>query len=370
MPSRCPNSRLIVANIMSSSVRLLTSARMARLPAPSVSLAACSDPSFKPQMATRAPSRSNSCAAASPIPLLPPVIRIFLLASLPMVVSPMMFFRAVALAMSSSLLVPWAVRCLHLSEAAVNRQFRARDEAAVVGGEKQHGLRDLIGCTAPAQRNTVRNHLEELLARCCGSQVIHRGRVDEAWAHRVHANAAILQVRCPGPRERAHCGLRGARDAGRRRPFAGTDGRIQDDRGAIRQKRKCLLHREKQASHMDVEERIVVHLSYLAQRGKLRNTGIREHDIELALLPLDLSEETIKIAQVRHVSLDAGHISSDLLDRRSQLRTTAPRDEDVRAFVHNLLRGRQANATTAARNDCDFSLKLTHVFLLGCQAKA
>src|SRR5262249_7502993 len=68
--------------------RWLTSARTARLPAPSVSFAACSVPSFKPQMATRAPSRSNSCAAASPIPLLPPVIRICLFASLPMVVTP------------------------------------------------------------------------------------------------------------------------------------------------------------------------------------------------------------------------------------------------------------------------------------------
>src|SRR5262249_41051632 len=45
-------------------------------------------PSFKPQIATRAPSLSNSCAAASPIPLLPPVIRIFLFASLPIVVTP------------------------------------------------------------------------------------------------------------------------------------------------------------------------------------------------------------------------------------------------------------------------------------------
>ena len=39
-----------------------------------------------PQMATGAPSLSNSCAAASPIPLLPPVIRIFLSVSLPIVV--------------------------------------------------------------------------------------------------------------------------------------------------------------------------------------------------------------------------------------------------------------------------------------------
>src|SRR5262245_19949854 len=302
-------------------------------------------------MATRAPSLSNSCAAANPIPLLPPVIRRFLPASLPIVVPPRM---------------PWAVRGSHLCEAAVHRQFRSRDVAAVVGGEKQHGLRDLIGCTAPAQRDTVRNHLEELLAGGCGSQVLHRGRDGEAWAHRGHANAAILQVRRPGPRERAHGGLRGASDASRRRPFAGADGRIQDDRGAIRQQRKCLLHREKQAFHVDVEERVIVLLSYLAERGKLRNTGIREHDIELALPPPDLRQETIKIAEVRHVSLDAGHISSDLLARRSQLRMTAPRDEDVRAFAHKLLRGRQTNAATAASNDCDFSLKLTHVFLLGC----
>src|SRR5262245_29671047 len=77
-----------MANIVSRSLRLLTSARTARLPAPSVSLAACSDPAFKPQMATRAPSLSNSCAAARPIPLLPPVMRMFLFASLSIVVIP------------------------------------------------------------------------------------------------------------------------------------------------------------------------------------------------------------------------------------------------------------------------------------------
>src|SRR5262249_24891291 len=86
-PSRCPNSRLIVANIVSRSVRLLTSARTARLPAPSVSLAACSDPSFKPRMATRAPSRQNSCAAASRVPLCPPLIGLFFAVSRPMAIT-------------------------------------------------------------------------------------------------------------------------------------------------------------------------------------------------------------------------------------------------------------------------------------------
>ena len=66
----------------------------------------------------------------------------------------------------------------------------------------------------------------------------------------------------------------------------------------------------------------------------------------------------------RHVALYAGYISSDLLYRRSQLRITAPRYEDVRAFVHKLLRRRKADAAIATRNECNFSFKLTHVFLL------
>src|ERR1700687_5608403 len=83
-----------------------------------------------------------------------------------------------------------------------------------------------------------------------------------------------------------------------------------------------------------------------------------------ALLPLDLCEEAIQIAQVRHVSLDACPISSDFRYRRRQLRVTAPRDEDVRAFVHKLLRRRQADAAIAARNEGNLSFQLTHVLLL------
>ena len=57
-----------------------------------------------------------------------------------------------------------AINGLHLCETAIDKQFRSRDVAAVVGCEKHHGLRDLIGCTEPAERNTVGNHLQALLA--------------------------------------------------------------------------------------------------------------------------------------------------------------------------------------------------------------
>ena len=53
-----------------------------------------------------------------------------------------------------------------------------------------------------------------------------------------------------------------------------------------------------------------------AKRLDARDTGVRKHDVELALLLLDLVEETIEVGEVRYVSLDAGDISSDFLHRR------------------------------------------------------
>src|SRR5713101_57095 len=103
-------------------------------------------------------------------------------------------------------------------------------------------------------------------------------------------------------------------------------------------------------------------LSYLSQGSKLRCTGIREHNIELAFLPLDLCKEAIKIAEVRHVSLYSGDIFPDFLYRRRQLCIAAPAYVDVRAFVHKLLRRRKTDAAIAARDQCRFACK-SHVRL-------
>jgi hypothetical protein len=53
----------------------------------------------------------------------------------------------------------------------------------------------------------------------------------------------------------------------------------------------------------------------LAERGIRRDPGVREHNVEPSLRPLDLGEEAIEI-KVRHVALDAGDVGADLLDRR------------------------------------------------------
>jgi hypothetical protein len=58
--------------------------------------------------------------------------------------------------------------------------------------------------------------------------------------------------------------------------------------------------------------------------------------------PLDLCEETIQIAKIRHVPLYAGHISSDIFHRRRQLRIPKYRKAvltgEVAVRVRDLLR--------------------------------
>jgi hypothetical protein len=70
---------------------------------------------------------------------------------------------------------------------------------------------------------------------------------------------------------------------------------------------------------------------------------------------LDLCEEAIKIAEVRHVCLYSGDIFPDFLYRRRQLCIAAPAYVDVRAFVHKLLRRRETDAAIAAGNQCNVS---------------
>jgi hypothetical protein len=63
-----------------------------------------------------------------------------------------------------------AIDGLHLCKAAIHKQFRSRDVAAVVGCEKHHGFGDLVGRAEPAERNSVGNHLQAFLPRFPGSQ--------------------------------------------------------------------------------------------------------------------------------------------------------------------------------------------------------
>ena len=85
-------------------------------------------------------------------------------------------------------------------------------------------------------------------------------------------------------------------------------------------------------------------LGDLPKGGVPCNTGIREHDVKPTPRPPDLRKKAIEIGEIRAVPLHPGHISPDFPHGRGQLWLPASRDEDVRAFVHEPFRGRQANA--------------------------
>src|SRR5260370_13069768 len=72
-----------------------------------------------------------------------------------------------------------------------------------------------------------------------------------------------------------------------RGPFAAEDGRIQNDRAAIGHQPKRLLYREQDAFHVNVEDRVVVLLGYLAEGSNLRSARVGEYDVEPALRALD-----------------------------------------------------------------------------------
>src|ERR1700737_5518232 len=97
---------------------------------------------------------------------------------------------------------------LNLCETAIDEQFRSRDITALVGREKHHGLRDLVGGAESTQRNSVADHLAALLACFRGSQQVGQAwRVDRARAYRVHAIGRLLQTEGQSPREGTHGGF-------------------------------------------------------------------------------------------------------------------------------------------------------------------
>src|SRR5262245_57179371 len=122
-------------------------------------------------------------------------------------------------------------RSLHLSQPAIHEQFDAGDVAAVAGCQENYRLRDLVWRAEPADRDHGRQDLQALSARFGGrDQFGESWRVDRTRADCVHTNAAMLQLRRPRARERAHRSLGGAVHAVRRKAFAGDNRGVEDDR--------------------------------------------------------------------------------------------------------------------------------------------
>jgi hypothetical protein len=112
--------------------------------------------------------------------------------------------------------------------------------------------------------------------------------------------------------------------------------------------------------HVDVEDRIVQLSGDLAEGRVSRDAGVREQDVKPPLLPLDLGEQAVEIAEVRNVASDSGDVATDLFDGLRQLAIPPSSDEHVRALTNELLRGRQANSAIPTGHERDLAVELSH----------
>jgi hypothetical protein len=98
-----------------------------------------------------------------------------------------------------------------LREATVDEQIDTRDEAAVPGREKQHGGRDFLGATDASQWCCGSEFGAQFVClRSGGDLAVDDRRVDGARTDRPDANATVLELDGPCPRERANGRLRRA----------------------------------------------------------------------------------------------------------------------------------------------------------------
>jgi hypothetical protein len=77
-----------------------------------------------------------------------------------------------------------------------------------------------------------------------------------------------------------------------------------------------------------------------------------------ALLFLDGGVEAVEVGKLRHVAEHARHVAPDGLHGRVEFGLAAARDEHVRAFGHEALRGGQADAAGAAGDEGDLVVEL------------
>src|SRR3989441_3468835 len=248
-----------------------------------------------------------------------------------------------------------------LGHAAVDEQLDAGDVAAVVRRQEQRGLRDLVRVAHPTQRNRPDHVLLELLDLLLAQpQAVEARRVDRTRADRVDADLAGLEIDRPAPRERPHRRLGRAVHAEALEALGAGDRRVQDDRPAVPEERQRLLHGEEQTLDVAAERRVEVLLGDRAQRRERAAAVIGEADVEPAFLSPHRLVQTVQVRELRHVALNAGGPLADLLHRGVELVRAAAGDEDVRAFLREPARGREADAAVATRDDGDFPFESIH----------
>ena len=178
---------------------------------------------------------------------------------------------------------------------AINHQLSASDKAAVIGGQEDYSLGDLIGLTHPPERDLCRHLRSELRDLLFVAQALISLSWHHAGADGVDANFTLLQIAGPGAGKGTNRCFRRAVNAEGFHANRGDDRGIQDDLSPILKQRKRFLNGKEQALDVDVEDLVEVLLRNGAQRGKSSSAGVGENDIEMPFLLLDRRIESIQI---------------------------------------------------------------------------
>src|SRR3984893_2425728 len=197
------------------------------------------------------------------------------------------------------------------------------------------------------------------------------GGLDWSGAHRIHANFAVFQLQSPCAREVAHSRLTRGVGAKPWHPQHVRDRRVQDNRTAVFEEGKGLLHCKEQPLHVHVEGLVKMGLSSYRERCDCPRARVREENVDVTMFLFPDCIEPVQIFQLRDVAHDRRHVSLDEGCGLLQLFLSSPGDHDVRTFFHEALGCGQANPAASACDNRDFSrqflsMVITHMFSRFC----
>jgi hypothetical protein len=162
-----------------------------------------------------------------------------------------------------------------LREAAVHLEVGAIDVASLIGG------------IATERHETAEVIVEALQVGARPSKPIKTWSYGCARAYCVHPDPTSLQFEYPRADEIAESGFRGGVDTEPCLSLHARDRGVNDDGGTFTEQRKGSLQGKHCALDVDIEVPIEVLFGDLLQAGSFGNSGVRENNVQLALLMVE-----------------------------------------------------------------------------------
>src|SRR5580700_10220607 len=123
----------------------------------------------------------------------------------------------------------------------------------------------------------------------------------------------VLQICSPGSHQRADCSLTRGVDSEGCGTLNARDGAVENDRATIPQERQSLLHRKQRSPYIDVEQLVEMLFGDGTEGNKFAHASVGENNVDSTLHLGDGLVETIKVIQVRNISLNSRDVAPDCL---------------------------------------------------------